>query len=156
DPDIRLWEVATGKQIFELKGHESPVGAVAWSPDARLLASADTWPNRPHTIRLWDTATGREIARFNAPRAQASVLTFSPDAMLLACGLGDGTILLLDVSKAASKLTRPRPENDALQSWWNDLGAGEPARAHPAIGALVAGAMQSVNFLQDRLKPVKA
>jgi RNA polymerase sigma factor (sigma-70 family) len=153
--DIRLWEIATGKEIFHLKGHEFPVGVVAWSSDARMLASADRWPNRARTVRLWDTATGKQVALFHSPRADVTAMTFSPDATLLACGLGDGTILVLDVRAAVSKLARPEAGKDTLESCYSDLGAGNPARAHPAIATLVAAAKQSVSFLQDRLMPVK-
>jgi RNA polymerase sigma factor (sigma-70 family) len=45
-----LWEVATGKVRARIKGHAAWVGAVAFSPDGRLLATG----SRDTTALVWD------------------------------------------------------------------------------------------------------
>ncbi len=39
DKKVRLWDVATGRELFQLKGHMAGVTSVAFSPDGSLLAS---------------------------------------------------------------------------------------------------------------------
>jgi WD40 repeat protein len=50
DATIRLWDVATGRQIATLKGHDNYVHAVAFAPDGKTLASG----SRGKTIKIWD------------------------------------------------------------------------------------------------------
>jgi WD40 repeat protein len=77
DKTARLWEVATGRQIAALRGHEETVSSVAFSPDGRTLATG----SGDKTARLWEVATGREIAalRHEAP---LSSVAFSPDGRI--------------------------------------------------------------------------
>ncbi|RPH88674.1 MAG: WD40 repeat domain-containing protein, partial [Chroococcales cyanobacterium metabat2.561] len=49
DKTIKIWEVATGKQLRTLAGHSNVVWSVVYSPDGRYLASG-SWDN---TIKIW-------------------------------------------------------------------------------------------------------
>jgi hypothetical protein len=49
---VGLWELATGKELRKLKGHDGPVLAVAFSADGRRLLSG----SRDTTALIWDTA----------------------------------------------------------------------------------------------------
>lgn len=55
DPTMRLWEVATGRQIRVFKGDSSLVTCVAFSPTRSHLVSS----TRGGTICLWDMQSGR-------------------------------------------------------------------------------------------------
>ncbi len=56
DNRVRLWDVATGRQLRVLTGHRDRVTSLAFSPDGKTLASG----SRDETVKLWDVATGRE------------------------------------------------------------------------------------------------
>ncbi len=92
--NIELWDVATGKRLHELTGHEVAVYTVAFSPDGKTLASGSS----DRTIRLWDVATGNEIAKLKAHTEEVRSVCFSPDGKRLVSGGGDNTVRFWDVA----------------------------------------------------------
>jgi WD40 repeat protein len=96
---LRLWDLATGKIVFQVTG--AGTGGVAFSPDGKLLASAQS-EGKKGTIRVWEVATGKELCRFvlsPGPRRgeeQPLCLAFSPDGKFLACGCVDATARILE------------------------------------------------------------
>jgi RNA polymerase sigma factor (sigma-70 family) len=80
-----LWDVESGKDLFELKGDGGPIWGVAYAPDGKLVVTGGTDGN----ARLWDPTTGREIDQLKSGAPVVTALTFSPDGKLLAVGGGD-------------------------------------------------------------------
>ncbi|MFI6737021.1 hypothetical protein ACIBI9_29195 [Nonomuraea sp. NPDC050451] len=112
---IRLWEVATRRQIGEpLLGHaahlDNWVLALAFSPDGATLASTGF----DDTLRFWDVRAHRQIG---APvtGVQASSLAFAPKGATLAVGMDDGTIRLLDPATRRDKAAPLRGHTGAVE-----------------------------------------
>jgi WD40 repeat protein len=74
-------------------------GLVAFSPDGKTLAAADTDSNTSSDTSafLWDVATGRRIATLTEPGIGVASLVFSPDGKTLAIGDQNGSTYLLTV-----------------------------------------------------------
>jgi Caspase domain/WD domain, G-beta repeat len=61
---IMVWDTATGKLLFDLRGHENGVAAVTFSPDDRWIISASL----DGSIRYWDRTSGKSVAAFTSAR----------------------------------------------------------------------------------------
>jgi len=96
-----LWDSATGQQLGIIKGHGKAITKVAFSRDAKLVASAGT----DNTIKIWDVATQRELKTFTGHTAPIESMDFSPDGKLLASASDDGSTFLWDANTGEHLLT---------------------------------------------------
>jgi WD40 repeat protein len=76
--EIRVFDVATAKEVLRLPAHERMLWSIKYSPDGKTLASVG-WDMRLQTeIRLWDSATGKELRQWHPvdkfPGAQPSLV----------------------------------------------------------------------------------
>jgi RNA polymerase sigma factor (sigma-70 family) len=75
DHAVRLWEVATGKQLLDYpEAHTDTVGAVGYSASGRLILTGG-WDG---SVRLWDPASARETRRVGIG-FHCYTAAFSPD-----------------------------------------------------------------------------
>ncbi len=91
---VTLWDLEAQGPFAMLRGHGSFPWLLAFSPDSRLIASAEG----NGTVKLWDVAARQEIANFIGHQNEVGSGSFSPDGSILATASYDHTIKLWDVS----------------------------------------------------------
>lgn len=120
DMVCRIWEVASGKLVHELRGHNektphefpSMLYAVAWTPDGKHVATGD----KVGHIVVWEAASGKAVTTVEAPgmytwdvvQRKHSIggirsLAFSPDGTQLAVG-GMGKVGNIDHLEGKARL----------------------------------------------------
>jgi WD40 repeat protein len=99
DKTARLWDAATGDEIYRLD-HASSVNAVAFSPDGTRLATGSGDRVYVGSAQVFEAATGTEISllgRYDSVTSQifpldnagsVNAVAFSPDSARLATGSG--------------------------------------------------------------------
>lgn len=163
DNAIHVWEVATGKLMGVLAGHEKPVQRLDFSPDGRLLASA----GRDGAARIWEIVSGNQLASLevaspkgtadNSPAPLATAVAFSPSGQYLATGSTDSSIILWDVSKAVVGQTDVIPLTaERLNQAWDDLAQGDALLARKAMYALGSQPDKSLPYLAEKLNEIIA
>lgn len=123
DGAIRIWDLANGKLIHQVKvGDQLGDGVLhlAFSPTGKVLAVAETVFNAMKgqigqgldvmeaRIQFWDVGSGDKLREFPAHRYCVNSLTFSPDGRVLAStGSSDKNIRLWDAENGKKLLEIP-------------------------------------------------
>jgi WD40 repeat protein len=147
DKAVKLWDVASGRNIATLRGHRRPIRSVAFSPDGKLLASgcecaisfedkkadpklavADQWEDN---IKLWDLVTLKEKSTLTGKTGDVGCLAFSPDGRLLASG---SRLNLWDAATGDQKAAL-EPRNPYVRS----LGFSRDAKRLVSAGGDMSG-----------------
>jgi WD40 repeat protein len=74
-PTIRVFDVATGRLVASLEGHQGKVNVVAFSSDGKRVVSGSD----DKSARLWDLTTGTEIAILLGHHHYVTGAAFTPD-----------------------------------------------------------------------------
>jgi WD40 repeat protein/serine/threonine protein kinase len=102
---VRIWEVASGREILTYRGHAGGIFGLAFSPDGQTIASVGGDPRESRgEARVWDAATGKDRHVLVGHQDLVNAVAFSPDGTHLATGGTDTTIKLWD--PASGKLVR--------------------------------------------------
>ncbi|KIH44722.1 NLE domain protein, partial [Ancylostoma duodenale] len=98
DTTVRIWDIDTELPLFTCKGHKNWVLCIAWSPDAKKIASAC----KNGQIMIWDSATGAQTGKTLSRHKQwITYLAWQPmhrdpKCRLLASAGKDGNIHIWD------------------------------------------------------------
>jgi RNA polymerase sigma factor (sigma-70 family) len=101
-PLVRLFDVATRKELRRFPGLNGGVGALTFSADGKaLFAGGDG------VIRWWETATGKVLGAVTGHHGRVTSLALSPDGKVLISGGVDHTVRSWAVT--TGKALRPCP-----------------------------------------------
>ena len=96
EKEVKVWSLATGNCLFDLKGHEFDVNAVAiHSPTSTANESVVISGGIDSTIRLWSYGTTKEmvtLTNVNAPVNAIVVVDFPFKEPMVVAGSADATI----------------------------------------------------------------
>jgi len=112
DYTLRLWDVATGKEIRSFAGHTGGVSSIAFSPDGSFALSG-SWDD---TLRLWDVDAGKQIRSFAGHKGGVDSVAFSPDGRFALSGGWDDTLRLWDVATGKEIRSFTEHESSLVQS----------------------------------------
>jgi mono/diheme cytochrome c family protein len=92
DRVLRLWDLKSGQEIRQFKGHNDEITAVAFAPGGRWLVTG----SRDRTVRLWDTENGDELGAWIGHTDRVRCVAFSPDGLFVVSGGDDRSVRLWD------------------------------------------------------------
>src|SRR5579871_161254 len=93
DGNIHLFDTATLQEKTVLKGHIERVTALAFSPDAKRLVSAD-----PLVWAVWNTETGMLLYTLKDQPTDVRELLFAPDGNSVLAWANNGAVQLRDIA----------------------------------------------------------
>jgi WD40 repeat protein len=96
DKTARLWDMTTGKEVRQFKGHTSWIRVCAFSPDGKHVLTA----GGDHTARLWDVNNGKEVRVFRGHTGDVWGGGFSRDGKRAVTVSNDKTVRVWEVATA--------------------------------------------------------
>jgi len=110
--DVRLFDLAKGKEIRRLSSPSWPLNAAAFSPDGKTIAAAGS----NGAILFWDAWSGLPEAAFVGHQAGIESLALSPDGKFLASVAAEDGIMLWDLATA-----RPLPDFHSPNGYFSNV-----------------------------------
>jgi hypothetical protein len=94
DHTVKIWDIATGKELRTLSGHIAAVYSVALSADGKTVASGGD----DNTVKIWDVATGKELRTLSGHSDTVWSVALSVDGKTVASGSEDNTVKIWDIA----------------------------------------------------------
>ncbi|MDG4604428.1 MAG: NB-ARC domain-containing protein [Defluviicoccus sp.] len=95
DHVIRIWDLASGREVDGLKGHEGLVTSVAVSADGHYVVSG----SKDETVRVWDKASPSAVTWPRGHSGPVKAVAITPDGRFAVSGSGDNTVRIWDVQR---------------------------------------------------------
>jgi WD40 repeat protein/class 3 adenylate cyclase len=99
---VTIRDADTGVKLITLKGHNSPITRMAFSPDGTRLAGAGSSgrgdPRGNRTVPIWDVNTGKLVMTLIGHAGDVPAVAFSPDGRRLVTSSYDRTVRVWDAA----------------------------------------------------------
>jgi WD40 repeat protein len=151
---VKVWDVATGRELLSLEGHTKAVRCVTFSPDGTLIASG-SWGD---TVKLWNATTGVHLLDLTGHTGAINSLAFRPDGKQLASGSADNTIRVWSHSANAGPRQvaqrPPKPDVKApskginINGRWRNVHTGNILRFEQTGNTVRVTLVRSKNLIQ--------
>jgi WD40 repeat protein len=102
DRTVKIWDLATGRDVRTLRDHSDAVYGLAFSPDGKWLASAAA----DRAVKVWDVHTGARLYTLGEATDWLYTVAWSRDGSRLAAGGVDKSIRVWQVSAKAGKIVQ--------------------------------------------------
>ena len=100
DGTAKIWEVASGRELFTLKGNDA-IWSVAFSRDGQRIVTG----SRDATAKVWQATSGRELLTFRGHSDAIWSVAFSPDGRRIATASMDKTAKVWEAASGRELLT---------------------------------------------------
>jgi WD40 repeat protein len=90
DKTVKLWDIATGREIRTFKGHSDVVSSAKFTPNGHHIVSS-SWDR---SIRLWDIATGLEVRVSEEHGYKVHAMVISRNGKYALSGSEDRSLIL--------------------------------------------------------------
>jgi WD40 repeat protein len=155
--EVRLWDVATGRERGKLEGPPHNFTCVAFTVDGRTLAAGSqrvfnprgdplrAEELRPGAVTLWDVTSGRLLATFRAEKETVTAVAITADGKTVAAGGDGGAVTLWDVTADKRRATLKGGARDTFTG----MAAMVSCLAFTADGkTLAAGYSENAGFIR--------
>lgn len=91
DHTLKLWDMASGREIRTFVGHKEAMNSLAVSPDGRYIISASgKLSGSGKSLVMWEMQTGQEVRDFQ-PNDRATAVAFTPNGKYIVTGSSSGS-----------------------------------------------------------------
>jgi WD40 repeat protein len=102
DKTLKVWELATGREVRTLAGHLGGVTSVAVTPDGLYAVSGSF----DKTLKVWELATGREVRTLVGGTGMVRAVAVTPDGRSVIAGCTRGRLTVWDLATGRQGDTR--------------------------------------------------